>query len=65
MKTKLPPVLSSSTHLQCVFTAEAFVAVVARERLDRQMDPLVALQIVIAVERLGALVALEGSLMDR
>lgn len=52
------------TNLQCIFPAEALVAVVAREGLDRQMDPLVALQVVVAIERLRALVALEGPLMD-
>jgi hypothetical protein len=34
---------------------------VARERFDRQMDALVPLQVVIAVETLRALVALEGT----
>lgn len=34
-----------------------------RERLDCQVDPLVPLQIVVAVETLGALIALEWSVV--
>ncbi len=46
-------------HLQSVLAREALVAVAARERLHRQMYPLVPLQVVIPVEALRALVALE------
>src|ERR1700761_5520425 len=35
----------------------------ARERLHCQMDPLMSLQIVVAVERLWALITLEGSVV--
>jgi hypothetical protein len=35
----------------------------ARERLHRQMDPLMSLQIVVAVERLWALITFEGSVI--
>jgi hypothetical protein len=50
-----------STYLEGVFPREAFVAVRARERLDGEMDALVALQIVVSIEALGTLIALEWS----
>jgi hypothetical protein len=52
------------THLQSILSREALVAVRARERLDRQMYPLVPLQVVVAVEALRALVALERAVGD-
>lgn len=51
------------TNLQGVLAREALLAVAARERLDSQVDALVALQIVVAVETLSALVALEGAVV--
>ena len=51
--------LRSFTYLQRILSREALVAVGARERLDCQVDPLVSLQIVVAVEALRALIALE------
>lgn len=45
--------------LECIFSGEALVAVGAGKGLDGQMDPLVALEIVVAVEALGALITLE------
>lgn len=50
---------NTQTYLQCILAREALVAVVARERLDSKMDPLVSLQIMISVETLWALVAFE------
>jgi len=47
--------------LQSVLSAEALLAIAAWERLDGKVDPLVSLQIVVSVETLGTLVALEGS----
>jgi len=38
------------THLECVLTAEALLAKGAREGLHGQMDALVPLEIVVAVE---------------
>ena len=49
------------THLQGIFPREALITVVAWERLPREMDPLMALQVVIPVEALRALIALERS----
>lgn len=46
--------------LESVLAGEAFVAVAAGERLDGKMDALVALEIVIPVEALRALIASEG-----
>jgi len=54
---------SDKTYLERILPREAFVAVIARERLDSKMDPLVPLQIVIPVEALGALIALERSVV--
>lgn len=47
------------TYLQCVLARKALVAVRAREWLHSQMNPLMTLEIVIAVEALRALVAFE------
>lgn len=58
MKTK-----KKSTNLQSVLAREALLAVAARERLHRQVDALVALQVVVPVEALGALVALERTVV--
>ena len=46
-------------YLESILSREALVAVVAGERLDSKMNPLVALQIVVAVEALRALIAFE------
>ena len=52
-------------YLERVLSREALLAVVTPKRLDGQVDALVALQVVIAVESLRALVALEGPLRLR
>lgn len=65
MKLALSRMSSRDTHLQCVLPREALLAMIARERLDRQMDPLMPLQIVVAVEALRALVALERTIVGR
>src|SRR4051812_3098101 len=49
------------THLEGVFPRKALVAVRARERLHGEMDALVALQIMVPIEALGTLIALEWS----
>jgi hypothetical protein len=46
-------------YLECVLPRKALVAMVARERLDSQMYPLVSLQVVVPVEALWTLVAFE------
>jgi len=51
------------TYLERVLSREALVAVSAWERLDGQMDSLVSFQVVVAVEALWALIALEGSVV--
>lgn len=48
--------------LESILAREAFIAVTARERLDSQVDTLVALQIVISIEALWALIALERAI---
>lgn len=48
-------------YLEGILAGEALGAEGARERLDSQMDALVALEIVVAAERLNTLIALEGS----
>jgi len=47
--------------LQCVLAGKALITMSAREGLDSQMNPLMTLQVMIAVEALGALVAFERS----
>ena len=49
-------------HLEGVLSGEALLAVVAAKGLDGEVDALVALKVVVAVEGLGALVAFEGAL---
>ena len=48
-----------STNLEGIFSGETLITVVAREGLDSKMDSLVALQVVVPVEALRALVAFE------
>ena len=66
-KGGLPPItgirIGLRTNLQCIFPREALLAMAAREWLDCQMDSLVSLQVVIAVEGLWALIALEGAVI--
>lgn len=52
------------THLECIFAREALVTVIAREGLDGQMNPLVALQIMVAIEALRTLITLEWSIVS-
>jgi hypothetical protein len=51
-----------SVPLQRILSREALATKCARERLDRKMDSLVPLQIVVPAEGLDALIALERSL---
>lgn len=53
--------LPAFAYLQCVFPREALVTVVAWERLDGEMDSLMPFQVVVPVEALRTLVALEWS----
>jgi hypothetical protein len=45
--------------LQGILPREALIAVVAGKRLDGEMDPLMPLQVMVAVEALWALIAFE------
>jgi hypothetical protein len=47
------------TYLERVLAREALIAVIAGKRLDSKMDPLMPLQIVVSVEALRTLIALE------
>jgi len=49
--------------LERILSRETLVAVIARERLDCQMDPLMTLQVVIPIEALWALITLERSIV--
>jgi len=51
------------TYLERVFARETLVAMIAGKGLDSQVDSLVPLEIVVAVETLWALVAFEGSVV--
>lgn len=53
--------MGHGAYLQSIFPRKALVAVGTRERLYSQMNSFVALEIVIPVETLRALVACEGS----
>lgn len=46
------------TYLESIFPAEPFLAVFTRKWFDRHVDPLMSLQVVVAVEASRALVAL-------
>jgi len=52
-----------STYLECVFSREALVTMCAGEGLNCQMNSLMTLEIMIPVEALWALVALERSVV--
>ena len=52
----------SVTYLESIFSGETLVAMCAWEWLDREMYPLMSLQIVVPVEALGALITLERSI---
>lgn len=56
--------LDEYVSLERVLSREALVAVVAGERLDSKMDPLMPLQVVVPVETLRALIALERSVVS-
>ena len=47
------------SYLQGVFSREALVTMGARKRLDCQVDSLVSFQVVVSIEALGTLIALE------
>lgn len=51
------------TDLQSVLPGESLLTKRARERLHGQMNLLVSFQVVVPVEALYALVALEGSIL--
>lgn len=53
------------TNLQRVLARETLIAVPARERLDRQMDPLMPLEVMVAVEALRTLIAAERAVVLR
>jgi hypothetical protein len=55
--------LDQDMPLESILSGERLVTVFARERLDREMDALVTLEIVIAVEGLRALITLERALV--
>lgn len=54
--------IGRDTYLEGILAGEALTAVVAGEGLDSQVNALMTLQVVIAAERLDALIALEGAL---
>lgn len=54
--------LDKSVSLEGIFSRKALAAKCTRERLNSQMDSLVALQIMVTTERLSALITLERSL---
>ena len=51
------------TYLECILSREALVALCTGKRLDRQVDPLVALEIMVTIEALRALIAFEWSVV--
>ena len=51
------------TNLQGVLAGKALVAVLAGERLDRKMNSLVTLQVMISMERLWTAVAAKWSIV--
>lgn len=53
------------SYLQGVLAGKTFIAPRAREWLHSQMDALMTLQVVVAVETLWALVTLEGTIVVR
>ena len=57
--------LPKGSYLQCILAREAFIAMMAGERLHGQMDPFMSFQVVVPVETLRTLVALEGSVVCR
>ena len=52
-----------SAYLERIFSRKALVAVVAGERFDCQVYPLVSLQVVVSIEGLWALIAFKGSVV--
>lgn len=58
----LATALDQNVSLEGILAGETLIAVGARERLHRQMNSLVSLQIVISIEALRALVALKRSI---
>lgn len=55
----------ASTNLQSIFPRETLLAVIAREGLDGQVDPLMTLQVVIPIEALRTLITFEGAVVGR
>lgn len=51
--------------LQRILPRKALITVAAGEWLHRQMNPLMSLQVMIAVEALGALIAFEWTIIMR
>ncbi len=51
------------THLESILARKALVAVGAGKRLDREVNSLVSLQVVISIETLRTLIAFERSIM--
>jgi hypothetical protein len=58
----LAAALDQNMSLQCVFAREALVAVSTRKGLHSQMDSLMSLKVMVAVEALRALVAFEWTI---
>lgn len=52
-------------YLESIFPRKALLTVPAREGLHRKMYPLMPLEVMVSVETLGTLIALEGSLIMR
>lgn len=63
VRRALSAAFDEDVSLQCIFPRKALLAVAAGERLHGQVNSLVAFQIMIAVEGLGALIAFEGSVV--
>lgn len=57
--------IKAGTYLERVFAREALVAMVAREWLDCEMDPLMPFEVMISVETLRTLIALEWPIVCR
>lgn len=57
--------MRESTNLESIFSRKTLVAVSTRKRLDRQVNSLMSLQIMISVKGLRALIASEWSVVLR
>lgn len=55
----------SETNLESVFSRETLLAMPTRKRLDGKMYPFMSLEVMIPVETLWTLIALEGTFVMR